>query len=392
MNYKRLYFTIIRNRINNPLPTEEYGEVHHIKPRSFYYSNSANLSDQQAKQSQQNLNPDNEKNLVRLSAREHFIVHFLLYKIYKQRSENIFPKSKREIDRYKKMTLAFNMMINAKSKLHKRLDKNINNRVFAQLRQEVSKLSSQQIKYPFELIKDMFDFYVVNHLTPNTIDVLNKHFNQKISYTALQKLFYRHNLKLTQHQSYDATTKNKKHDVETVKQMFDFYVLNKLTSENMDVLNEKFNTNLSYNALKKMFYRNGLKLTSHKSYKTKVILSKAKVKDMFQFYVNNNLTSKNIELLNKEFNVDFNYKKLIKLFNKNNLKLTEQKTYVSLVKQYSRQEIQDMFTFYVENGLTPKTVHVLNEKFNMDFNYNRLKALFNRNGFKIVQLRRQLAS
>lgn len=380
MNYKRLYFTIIRNRINNPLSSEEYGEVHHIKPRSFW-----NLS-------QQNNNPDDQKNLVRLSAREHFIVHFLLYKIYKQRSENIFPKSKREIDRYKKMTLAFNMMINAKSKLHKRLDKNINNRVFAQLRQEVSKLSKQQIKYPFELIKQMFDFYVVNHLTPNTIDVLNKHFNQKISYSALQKLFYRHNLKLTQHQSYDATTKNKKHDAETVKQMFDFYVLNNLTSENMDLLNEKFNTNLSYNALKKMFYRNGLKLTSHESYKTKVILSKAKVKDMFQFYVNNNLTSKNIDLLNKEFNVDFNYAKLIKLFNKNKLKLTEQKTYVSSVKQYSNQEIQDMFTFYVENGLSPKTVHVLNEQFNMDFNYNRLKALFNRHGFKIVQLRRQYAS
>lgn len=199
-------------------------------------------------------------------------------------------------------------------------------------------------------------------------------------------------MKLTQHQSYDATTKNKKHDVETVKQMFDFYVLNNLTSENMDLLNEKFNTNLSYNELKKMFYRNGLKLTSHESYKIKLILSKAKVKDMFQFYVNNNLTSKNIELLNKKFNVDFNYTKLINLFNKNKLKLTEQKTYVSSVKQYSRQEIQDMFTFYVENGLTPKTVHILNEKFNMDFNYNRLKALFNRNGFKIVQLRRQLAS
>lgn len=380
MNYKRLYFTIIRNRINNPLSSEEYGEVHHIKPRSFW-----NLS-------QQNNNPDDQKNLVRLSACEHFIVHFLLYKIYKQRSENIFPKSKREIDRYKKMTLAFNMMINAKSKLHKRLDKNINNRVFAQLRQEVSKLSKQQIKYPFELIKQMFDFYVVNHLTPNTIDVLNKHFNQKISYSALQKLFYRHNLKLTQHQSYDATTKNKKHDVETVKQMFNFYVLNNLTSENMDLLNEKFNTNLSYNALKKMFYRNGLKLTSHESYKAKLILSKAKVKDMFKFYVNNNLTSKNIDLLNKEFNVDLNYAKLIKLFNKNKLKLTEQKTYVSSVKQYSHQEIQDMFMFYVGNGLTPKTVHVLNEKFNMDFNYNRLKALFNRHGFKIVQLRRQYAS
>ena len=35
MNYKKLYFNIIRNRRNNPLPSDEYGETHHIKPRSF---------------------------------------------------------------------------------------------------------------------------------------------------------------------------------------------------------------------------------------------------------------------------------------------------------------------------------------------------------------------
>ena len=73
MNYKKLYFNIIRNRRNNPLPTSEYGETHHIKPRSFG-QNCADL--------------DDENNLVRLSAREHFIVHFLLYKIYKYRSKN----------------------------------------------------------------------------------------------------------------------------------------------------------------------------------------------------------------------------------------------------------------------------------------------------------------
>lgn len=61
MNYKKIYFQIIRNRRNNPLPSEEYGEFHHIKPKSF-----GGVGD--------------EKNLVRLSAREHFIVHFLLYK------------------------------------------------------------------------------------------------------------------------------------------------------------------------------------------------------------------------------------------------------------------------------------------------------------------------
>ena len=79
MNYKKLYFTIIRNRRNNPLPADEYGENHHIKPKSFGVEKL-----------------DDEKNLVRLSAREHFIVHFLLYKIYKQRVKNVFKQSIRE--------------------------------------------------------------------------------------------------------------------------------------------------------------------------------------------------------------------------------------------------------------------------------------------------------
>lgn len=113
MNYKKLYFNIIRNRRNNPLPADEYGETHHIKPRSFGGLDTPN-------------------NLIHLSAREHFIVHFLLYKMYKHRVENVFPRSEREKERYKKMTWAFNIMINAKSKSQKRLNKNINNRAFEQ--------------------------------------------------------------------------------------------------------------------------------------------------------------------------------------------------------------------------------------------------------------------
>ena len=62
MNYKKIYFNIIRNRQNNPLPLDVYGENHHIIPRSFGGN-------------------DNPKNLVRLSAREHFIVHLLLVDI-----------------------------------------------------------------------------------------------------------------------------------------------------------------------------------------------------------------------------------------------------------------------------------------------------------------------
>ena len=97
MNYKKLYFNIIRNRKNNPLPTDEYGEVHHIKPHSFGGLDTPN-------------------NLIRLSAREHFIVHFLLYKMYKHRVKNVFPRSEREKERYKKMAFAFNFMVNIKSK------------------------------------------------------------------------------------------------------------------------------------------------------------------------------------------------------------------------------------------------------------------------------------
>ena len=96
MNYKKIYFQIIKNRINNPaplpLPEDElgyiYSEIHHIIPRSFGGS-------------------DNQANLVRLTAREHFIVHFLLYKHYKHRSKVLFPKSKKEAERYKKWHMLY---------------------------------------------------------------------------------------------------------------------------------------------------------------------------------------------------------------------------------------------------------------------------------------------
>ena len=178
MNYKKLYFNIIRNRRNNPLPSDEYGETHHIKPRSFGGLDTPN-------------------NLIRLSAREHFVVHFLLYKMYKHRVENVFPRSECEKERYKKMTWAFNIMINAKSKLQKRLNKNINNRVFEQLRKAVSAV---QIKYPYEFVKTMFDFYIDNKLTPSKMDVLNKKFNTSLSDKALKNLFYKYDLKIREYQ------------------------------------------------------------------------------------------------------------------------------------------------------------------------------------------------
>jgi len=63
MNYLRIYEAIIANRIKSP-STEEYTEKHHIIPKWMGGN-------------------DNTENIVRLSLREHFHCHLLLWKHYK---------------------------------------------------------------------------------------------------------------------------------------------------------------------------------------------------------------------------------------------------------------------------------------------------------------------
>ena len=78
MNYKRLYDSIIEKALN----TKRFGytEIHHIIPRSLGGS-------------------DEESNLVKLTAREHFICHYLLTKMYEKFSYE-----------WLKMNHAFSMM------------------------------------------------------------------------------------------------------------------------------------------------------------------------------------------------------------------------------------------------------------------------------------------
>ncbi len=66
MNYKHIYKQIIENRQQN-LIESGYTENHHIKPKSLGGTNDKN-------------------NLVKLTAREHFICHYLLAKMYKKES------------------------------------------------------------------------------------------------------------------------------------------------------------------------------------------------------------------------------------------------------------------------------------------------------------------
>lgn len=66
MKYELIYNKIIQNRLLNPV-TDEYTECHHIIPRSLGGT-------------------DDKDNLVELLAREHFICHLLLTKMYEEGS------------------------------------------------------------------------------------------------------------------------------------------------------------------------------------------------------------------------------------------------------------------------------------------------------------------
>jgi len=60
--YTKYYFSIIKNRKQNPIDESMYFEKHHIVPKCFG-------------------GRDDETNIVKLSAREHFICHRLLVKL-----------------------------------------------------------------------------------------------------------------------------------------------------------------------------------------------------------------------------------------------------------------------------------------------------------------------
>ena len=67
MNYSSIYNNLIQHRKNCELPEHEAHEVHHIVPVAHGGTNK-------------------KENLVKLTPREHYIAHRLLYKIYKDKS------------------------------------------------------------------------------------------------------------------------------------------------------------------------------------------------------------------------------------------------------------------------------------------------------------------
>lgn len=105
--YTKWYFQIIENRKHNP-PTG-YCETHHIIPRSLGGSNV-------------------DENLVKLTAREHFVVHLLLTKM--------FPS---DINKTAKMVRAWCWMAWNKSDGR---EYKINSRIFEKLRKQFRHIAS----------------------------------------------------------------------------------------------------------------------------------------------------------------------------------------------------------------------------------------------------------
>jgi hypothetical protein len=107
MNYSKIYYSIVENRKKHPY--NGYTETHHIVPKSLGGTNDKN-------------------NLVNLSAREHFICHLLLTKMYSDDTPN-----------YYKMVKAFMMMLNARSYNQERF---LSSRKYEVLREAFSRAQS----------------------------------------------------------------------------------------------------------------------------------------------------------------------------------------------------------------------------------------------------------
>ena len=108
--YKKWYNQIVLNGKNEKLPGHEH---HHILPKSLGGS-------------------DDNNNLVYITAREHFVCHWLLTKIYITGEEHW------------KMLNALRMM-RAENKNQQRYDTKITSRVYAKLKEEYSKLQSEKV-------------------------------------------------------------------------------------------------------------------------------------------------------------------------------------------------------------------------------------------------------
>jgi hypothetical protein len=117
--YTKIYYSIISNAQSRDLSQIVYSEKHHIVPECFF-----KIRKRKGPAGHLDGNVNADENIVRLTAREHFICHWLLTKMV----DNIY---------YEYMLYALNGM-RRENKHQIRYYTKITGRVFAKLREELS--------------------------------------------------------------------------------------------------------------------------------------------------------------------------------------------------------------------------------------------------------------
>lgn len=344
--YRKWYFNIIRQAKNRS--TEEIKaladsgvvfEEHHIFPRSF-------ASD---KYDLQYLN--RKENLVSLTAREHFVVHFLLMKYYKERynynhcndNDKINGKvikqqskqrnSQKTIkERYKKMANAFFFMANItrKHSIYYKSKKKITGQIYQIIR--ASYATTVEAKYSYDKVKQMFDFYMENlcFFDVKQYKKLQKKFDYPSKRDSLLNLFKRNNLFIQNHSNYKIILEKRK----------------------SHLLLNKFDNKLLCN-------------------------------DVINYFLDQNKNNCLRDALNKtikEFNLDIHYKTLQKhLVNKNVISLNK--------TSYKNEELETLYNNYKQFRFNNDFfgLSVSFEEFKSKNNYlnneNSLQKLFSNNGY-----------
>lgn len=164
MNYKRIYFQLIKKRKAEPLQKTGDGtiETHHIIPRSLGGSND-------------------DANLVNLTLREHYIAHLLLFKIFKTRSQNpILDKKDKKTGSLRNMSLALSFMNYSQSEEIK------NSRGFTNVRQRIYSDDNLRV-FSLAKLKEMYEFYIVKNCSYNNENY--KLFQNKFEYSGTKHSF-----------------------------------------------------------------------------------------------------------------------------------------------------------------------------------------------------------
>jgi hypothetical protein len=196
MNYIKIYANIIRSaRKRNNLIELDYSENHHVVPRSIakHFNNPSKA--------------ETSANLVKLTAKEHYICHLLLVKITQKRYQRFkaikHKNVKQFLSHYRSMLFAFNMMKNATAnKNQSRLKMNKKSELFDTMKSEYSQLVSESNTiYTKEKVEEMADFYVKHNITDKNKDIFCQQFNWQLSMIHLRALFSKFNISILAKQS-----------------------------------------------------------------------------------------------------------------------------------------------------------------------------------------------